>query len=277
MQTFTDLYRYRFVLNTLISKNLKVLYRNMSLGLLWSLLNPLVMVVTLSLVWTFMFPSADETITAKIIVALIPYNFCVYCLTGCASSIHGNAALVKKVGFPRQILPISIILTHLIHFAIQSTLIVGVLALFPHPGATIGWQLVWLIPIFIVQLGLCIGAGLLVAGLNVLYRDVQYIIESLLTVLFWVCPILYVPRIALLPEPFLKDGVLVVPEQYSLIYDLYYVNPLSGILSAYRSVLYFGEAPDSFTFAMATGITIVIGILGVWTFWRHEREFADLI
>ncbi len=111
MQTFTDLYKYRCVLSTLASKNLKVLFRNMSLGLLWSLLSPLVMVVMLSLVWTFMFATDDKTITAKIIVALILYNFCVYCLTGCASSIHGSAALVKKVGFPRQILPSDEILT----------------------------------------------------------------------------------------------------------------------------------------------------------------------
>ena len=205
-----------------------------------------------------------------VIVGLIPYNFVSYCLTGCAASIHGNASLVKKIGFPRQILPVSVILTHLIHFAIQSTLVVAVLAIFPHPGATIGFQLVWLVPIFIVQLGLCVGAGLLVAGLNVIYRDVQYIIESLLTVLFWFSPILYVPRERLIPSD------LALP-QHETLYFLYYLNPLSGILSAYRSVLYFGKAPDAMTFPMAIGGTLVIGVFGVWIFWRHEREFADLI
>jgi homopolymeric O-antigen transport system permease protein len=269
VQTFTDLYKFRFVLTSLVSKNLKVMYRNMALGLLWSLLNPLVMIVTLSLVWAVIFKQR-ESFTAMVIVVLVPYNFFVYCLTGCASSIPGNASLVKKIGFPRQILPISIIVTHLIHFAIQFTLVVGVLAFFSHPGTTIGFQLLWLVPIFIVQLGLCVGGGLLVAGLNVLYRDVQYIIESLLTVLFWLCPIIYEPRVGLLP---LEPGA----EQHETLYFLYYLNPLSGILSAYRSVLYHGRPPDADTFAMAIGITIVIGILGVWTFWRHEKEFADLI
>ena len=101
---------------------------------------------------------------------------------------------------------------------------------------------------------------------NVVYRDVQYIIESLLTVLFWICPIIYAP---LAPDATLRSS--------DLLFHAYYLNPLSGILSAYRSVLYFGRAPDATTFAMATGITLLIGILGVWTFWRHEREFADLI
>jgi lipopolysaccharide transport system permease protein len=266
VQTFTDLYKFRFVLTSLVSKNLKVLYRNAALGLLWSLLNPLVMIVTLSVVWKYMF-NADENFTAMVLVALVPYNFVVYCLTGCASSIPGNASLVKKIGFPRQILPISIIVTHLIHFGIQFTLVIGTLALFPHPGATIGLQLVWLIPIFIVQLGLCIGGGLLVAGLNVLYRDVQYIIESLLTILFWICPLIYEPRVMLL------EGKV----RYETLYNIYYLNPLSGILSAYRSVLYYGEAPNATTFSIAIVGTVVIGILGVWTFWRHEKEFADLI
>jgi ABC-type polysaccharide/polyol phosphate export permease len=264
MQTFTDLYKFRFVLTNLVSKNLKVLYRNMALGLLWSLLNPLVMIVTLSFVWTYMFSIDDKSFTASVIVTLIPYNFTAYCLTGCADSIPGSASLVKKIGFPRQILPISVIATHLIHFAIQSTLVIGVLAIFPHPGSTIGPQLLWLIPILIVQLGLCIGAGLLIAGLNVLYRDVQYVIDSLLTVLFWLCPILYMPGKNLFA-------------QNETLYHIYYLNPLAGILSAYRSVLYLGEAPDVTTFSMAIIGTILIGILGVWTFWRHEKEFADLI
>lgn len=75
MRTFTDLYEYRFVLSTLVSKNLKVLYRNMSLGLLWSLLNPLVMVITLSLVWNIMFKHPNPNFTSLVVVTLIPYNF----------------------------------------------------------------------------------------------------------------------------------------------------------------------------------------------------------
>jgi lipopolysaccharide transport system permease protein len=267
VQTFTDLYKFRFLLTSLVSKNLKVMYRSMSLGLLWSLLNPLVTIITLSLVWTYMFPSKD-TFTAMVIVALVPYNFTVYCLTGCVNSISGNAALVTKVGFPRQLLPISIIATHLIHFAIQSTLVIGVLTFFPHPGTTIGLHLAWLIPICCVQLCLCVGVGLLVAGLNVVYRDVQYLIESLLTVMFWACPIIYEPT-----------ALLLNPERtpHETLYTLYYLNPLSGILSAYRKVLYYGEAPNATTFAMAIAGTLVIGIIGVWTFWKHEKDFADLI
>ena len=81
----------------------------------------------------------------------------------------------------------------------------------------------------------------------------------MLNVLFWVCPILY-------SAP--KDPVF---------YKIYYINPLAGILSGYRSVLWAGKAPDAYSFGLATAGTLVLGVIGVWAFWRYEREFADLI
>jgi len=269
VQTFTDLYRYRFVLSNLVSKNVKVLYRNMALGFLWSLLQPLVMVITLSLVWRF-FMGDDGSFAAKVVVVLIPYNFFAYCLTGCASSIYGNVSLVKKIAFPRQILPVSVILTHLIHFGIQSILIVLVLATFPHGGEILSLNLLWLLPIFVLQLGLVTGLGFLVAGLNVLYRDVQYITESSLLVLFWICPILYEANLS-------AGGVTSKLAENGWLYHAYFLNPLSGILEAYRSVLYYGRSPELSTLGISLGITLVIGYFGVKSFWKHEREFADLI
>lgn len=269
MQTFTDLYRWRFVLSNLVSKNVKVMYRNMALGFLWSLLQPLVMVVTLSLVWRF-FMGDDGSFAAKVVVVLIPYNFFAYCLTGCASSIHGNVSLVKKLAFPRQILPVSVILTHLIHFAIQSILIVLVLMIFPHGGDILNLNLLWLLPVFLLQLGLVTGIGFLVAGLNVLYRDVQYIAESSLRVLFWVCPILYETDLT-------ADGMTSKLAETHWLYHAYFLNPMSGILEAYRSVLYYGRSPDPVTLGMSLIITVLIGYFGVKTFWKHEREFSDLI
>ena len=264
MQTFTDIYKYRFILSNLVSKELKSQYRNMSLGFLWALLNPLVMVTVLSVAWTI-FLDADASFPVLVLVALIPYNFFTYCLNGCATSILANVTLVKKIRFPRQILPISIILTHLIHFAIQFLLVVAVLILFPHPGHAISLHLLWIPLILLVQLGLVVGLGLLVAGLNVVYRDVQYIVESLLVVLFWASPILW------------SAGPQSPLAKSQLLYFVYYLNPLSGILEAWRSVLYFGQNPSLISFGMATAITVVLGVIGVASFWKHERDFADLV
>jgi lipopolysaccharide transport system permease protein len=267
VQTFTDLYRYRFILSNLVGRNLKVMYRSMSLGMLWTLLNPLVMVTTLTLVWVVVFNNS-LSFAAKVIVALIPYNFSVYCLTGCVHAIPGSASLVKKSAFPRQILPIAIITTHLIHFGIQALLMLAMLLVFPLEGGHFGLHLVWLLPIFVVHVALCTGVGLLVAGLNVMYRDVQYITESLLTVLFWLCPLVYT-------DADIVGAQLV--KAHPWLHHVFYANPVSGLLTAYRDVLFHGTAPGLMPFGQAVVMTMLVGYVGMRTFWKYEREFADLV
>ena len=200
------------------AKNLKVLYRNMALGFLWSVLNPLVMVAVLSLVFIG-FMKADPSFPAMVFVGLVPFNFFSYCANSCTVSIVNNASLVKKVAFPRQIIPVSAIATHVIDFAAQAGLLALLLALFPTPGRILGWQLLWLGPVFAVHLGLCVGFGFLVAALNVRFRDVQYIVGSLLTVLFWASPILYEPWETLAQWP-------------AAIRFAYTLNPTAGSVQA---------------------------------------------
>jgi len=269
VQTFKDIYRYRFVLSALVAKELKAEYRSMALGFLWSLLNPLVMLAVLSfvLVWFF---RGNWNAPSLVVVGLVPYNFFSYCLSGCSSSIIGNSTLVKHVSFPRQILPVAMILNHLVHFAIQSTLIVSVLAVFgPAEGASVLTpNLLWLVPVFTLHLGLCVGVGLLVAALNVVYRDTRYIIESSLQVLFWLSPVLYSARDAFSASQ--KAWV-------HYVYYGYYMNPLSGVLSSYRAILYYGTAPNLLILAMTLVSTLIVGAIGVRAFWVHERQFADLI
>lgn len=269
MQTFTDVIRHRFILSNLVAKEFKALYRSMSLGFLWSLLQPLVLVTVLSTVWiTFMGQGKD--FASMVLVALIPYNFFTYCLSGSAGVILRNKSLVKKMKFPRQLLPFSVVCIHTIHFAIQSTLIVLVLLLFPPEAQILGSQLLWIPVILLIELGLVIGVSMLVSSMSVVYRDVTYVVESALIVLFWASPILYSAEKTLFEKPEFVDN-------YGSLGLLYYLNPLAGILEGFRSVLYYGVAPNPVTLGMATVVTIVIGALGLRSFWIHEKDFADLI
>lgn len=273
MKTFTDIVRHRFILENLVAKNLKALYRNMALGFFWSLLNPLVMAVVLTAVQLRFFGQKHDW-PSLFLCALIPYNFFAYCLSGCAHSVVGNASLVTKVRFPRQILPVSVIVTNLVHFAIQSTLVVAAIVFFPPmheapggglvPTQILGWQLLWLPVIVLVNVGLVLGLGLLVAGANVVYRDVQYIVDSVMTVMFWLCPLVY-------------DAGAVLGENATWGYWLYFSNPLSGLLDSYRRVLYHGTSPDLAALGLAAFVTVLFGIWGVRSFWKHEHRFADLI
>jgi len=264
VQTFTDTIRYRFVLENLVSKNLKVMYRNQALGFVWAVVQPLVMMAVLTFVMVYAFHQEGKAAASRAIVGLVPFNFVSYCLSGCAMAVVGSVGLVKKVAFPRQLLPISVILTNLIHLAIQVPLVAVVLWLDPPADARFGLHLLWLPVVLTVQLGLVLGAGLLVAALNVTYRDVQYMIESLLTVLFWLSPVLYEPS-------------TFAPGMPSWLATAYWLNPLAGILDAYRAVLYHGTTPDLGTLGIATAVTLVVGVLGVRQFWVHERDFADLL
>ncbi len=198
VQTFLDTYRYRFILANLVAKEFKTLYRSMALGLFWALLQPLFLVAVLSVVFVFFYKQAD--FPSFVIVCLIPYNFISYTVSASANVILSNRGLVKKVRFPRQILPISVVATHAIHFAIQSILIVGVLLIFPPHAHVLGVQLLWLPAILVVHLGLAVGLSLLVSGTNVVYRDVHYLVDSLMTLLFWLSPILYDARSFLLNQ-----------------------------------------------------------------------------
>jgi ABC-type polysaccharide/polyol phosphate export permease len=269
MQTFTDLYRHRFILENLVSKNLKVLYRNMALGVLWSVVNPLIMVVVLTTVWVVFFEKTFS-FALGLLVALVPYNLFVYCLSGCTSAIRDNVSLVKKVAFPRQILPVSVVLTHVIQFPIPLALVVIGLLAIPKEHPTVTVHLLWLAPIFALQLGLMLGVGFLVAALNAKYRDMRYIVESVLVVLFWVCPILYDASATMNAQ--IDEGTLP-----GWVWYAYFLNPLAGILEGYRDVLYHGRAPEPTVLLIALVMTLVIGAVGVRKFWVHEREFADLI
>jgi ABC-2 type transport system permease protein len=266
LQTLRDTIRFRHVLFALSAKELKAQYRNMALGFLWAALNPLVMITVLTVAFVVFFGAGLDH-PCRIVVALIPFNFFTYCLSGCSGAVLGNSALVRKVWFPRQILPLSVILTHLVHFGIQSLLIALVLALFPTPGSPLSWNLLWLPPILVVQVGLVVGLGLLVSALNVVFRDTQYIVESMLTVLFWISPVVYDASATFADS----GGGVSWPER------CYFLNPVAGILDSYRRVLFHGAPPDAFALTAALVVTLLVGVVAIRVFFRFEREFAELV
>ncbi|MEW6072779.1 MAG: ABC transporter permease [Planctomycetota bacterium] len=254
--------RHSFVFASLVAKSYKTTYRNMALGVLWSLVNPLVLVAVLSAVWLVFF-AASRQFPAFVAVALIPFNFSGQCLRACAQSVVGNASLVKKVAFPRQLLPFAAVATSLADLALQIPLVVAVLLVFPPPGRVLAAPLLWLPAIFALHLLLVAGTGLLVAGANVLYRDVRYLLESVLVVLFWASPILYDAHDRLAARPGLALA--------------YYLNPCAGLLESYRRVLYEGAPPHPVPLAMAFGTSLLLAALGLGVFGRLERDFADLL
>ncbi len=265
MRTLMETIANRHILFAVSGRGFKAQYRAMSLGFLWALLNPLIMVTVLSTVLAAFLAPANEFRPSLVVIGLVPFNMISYCFNGCVGSITGNASLVRRVIFPRQILPLAVIATQLVHFAIQSTLIIGVLAIFGAPNGPWSINLLWLPLIVLVHIGLVCGAGMLFAALHTRYRDVKYMVASLLTVLFWASPVLYDAH-----ATFDK-----VEGGWRAIHYAYFLNPVAGVLDAYRQVLYWGHAPDLYVSLMAISVVLVLGFVGVKVFWRLEGEFAE--
>jgi len=257
---FERLHRYRFALWNLILKDFRVRYRNMSLGVLWSLLNPLVMLGVLVIVFSYIHPSRHANFfPIFLLLGMVTYNFFSLCLPPATNAVVENAALVKKVIFPRELIPVSVVLSQVVHLLIQLALLLVFLLLFRVPPRT-AWLLVP--ALFAAEMVFIMGAAMLCSALNVFYRDILYLVQSLLTVLFWLTPIFYD----------LKQVKLNLPRP---LYLLYILNPLAGYIDAVRFAV-LGERPlDLEALCMALAVTLFTLLLGMRVFRARQPHFAD--
>ena len=256
----TDIWNYRFALHNLVLKDFRIRYRNMSLGILWSIINPLVMLGVLVFIFTYVYPNRGiPFFPVSVLIGLIIFNFFSLCISSTTSCIIDNTPLVKKTIFPRIILPISVVLSQVIHLAIQLMLLVVFIIIFRVP---LTWSYLWLPLIFLIQLIFVTGSCLICATLNVYYRDVLYLVQSALTILFWFTPIFY-------------SLTLVHNNLSRWMYGAYIMNPMAGCIDGARKAILHNMAPDLTAFSVAAGISVLLLIIGIFLFQRYERNFAD--
>lgn len=256
------LWEYRFALQNLVLKDFRVRYRNMSLGFLWSIVNPLVMLGVLVFVFTKLVGHGrGEFFAVRVLIGIIIFNFFSMCASSATGCIMDNASLVKKIIFPRHVIPVSVVLAQLIHLAIQLLVLVVFLVWFRVP---VTWHYLWLPLVFLVELVFTTGVAFVFSALNVQFRDVQYIVQSGLAVLFWFTPIFYSLQEA--HQNLARSA-----------YFVYLLNPLAGCVNAARYAIVLGRAPDAVAFGVAALTAVVTLALGVGVFQRMQRNFADCI
>ncbi len=246
-----------FLLENLILKDFRIRYRNMSLGVLWSLISPLVMMGVMVFIFSKVF-TGDRSIAAYplfILCGLIPYNFYAGAILTGTTSILDSAPLVKRVPVPREMVPIASVLSNCIHLLIQFGLLVG-FALFFHlpPATTWLWlPLVWVLYIIFVC-GLALGAS----AINVFIRDTRYVVESFNLVLFWLVPIFY--------------DFKIIPPQYR---DIYRFNPVAALVMAMRNIMIDHQPPAESlirNLAIVAAFTLTVGL---WLFRRLKPRFYE--
>ena len=267
-----ELVSYRDLIVNLVVRDLKVRYKSSVLGFIWSLLNPLLMMLVFALVFTILFPNSSiPHFPVFLLCGLLPWNFFNTAVMASIGSIVSNAHLVKKVYFPREILPISTVLSNGVNFLLA--LVVLFVMLFVFGVGVTPWVL--LLPaIILVQTAFTLGLAFILSTVNVFYRDTTVIMEVIIQAWFFLTPVFY--PMDLLPQ---QGTVLghVLPIQ-RLVYIL---NPMASVIACYRSVLYgstVGGAPGlpAMDFFVRTAITaFVVLVVGYLLFTRYARVFGE--
>lgn len=220
-----DVWRYRELLMNLVRKELKVKYKNSILGFLWTLLNPALQIIVYGFVFGVLFKSAVPMFAIFFICGLLPWTFFTSALSSGASSIVGNSQLVNKVWFPREILPLASVGAALVHWFLQS--IVLVIALLVVRRAPDWEYLPLLIPAILVLVLFSAALGIMLSAINVYLRDTQHLLELVLLAWFWATPIVW-------PYPLI--GLRLA--ESGLPFYLGFLNPLTPIIATFQRALY---------------------------------------
>lgn len=255
MKLFNNLYNYRELLRTNVKKEIRGKYKGSFLGVLWSFLNPLLMVLVYAIVFPYIMRIKTENYLIFLICGVIPWTFFTTVMTQGMISIRINAGIIKKVYFPREILPISVAVSGLVNFFI-SCIIILLFCIFGSIG--LSWHLILLPFIALIQFIFTLGLILAFSSINIFVKDVEYIVQFIINMLFYATPILY--NAELFPE--------------NLRWILY-INPLAHIVDAYRNIFMYHKTPVFGSVVYMTVFSLVIFIIGIAIFRRLEKGFAE--
>lgn len=250
---------YRDLLWIWSLRNIKVRYKQSILGGLWAILQPLSLMVVFSLIFSVFIkiPTDDTPYPIFAYIALLPWTFFATSISLGVSSLVTNMNLITKIYFPREILPISVVIAGFLDLLLAAIVFVGMLIFYQIP---LRLTIVTIPLLLAIQIILTLGILFIVSAANVFYRDIHFVIPLGMTIWMYATPIIY--------------PVSVIPPALRGIYML---NPMASLIEAYRTVTLKGLWPDWGNLAVAAIISISVFVIGYSYFKRVEWEFADVI
>jgi ABC-type polysaccharide/polyol phosphate export permease len=258
-----NLVRYRGLIQSLVARELKARYRGSVLGFFWSFINPLLLLLVYSFVFTYVLENKVEGIQPYALFmfcGILPWTWFSSSLTEAAGSLISGGNLIKKVLFPAEVLPIVSVLANMVHFFLGLTILVGFLIYYKHPPDAL--DLVWFPVVVVVQLIFTTALALLLAALTVHFRDIRDLLSNILTLWFFATPIIY---------PWTQANVI----RFRRIFNL---NPFTHLAISYQEILFFPGAIGHWKWLLALGaFSIVLFLCAYWVFDRLRDSFAEAV
>jgi lipopolysaccharide transport system permease protein len=261
-----EVIRYRELVLNLVMRELKARYKNSVLGFFWSLLNPLGMMLVFTFVFTVMLPNNQiPNYPVFFLCGFLPWQFFSAGVMTSMSSIIGNSGLVKKVYFPREVLPVSTVLANLVNFLLALVVLFGMLFV-THTHVS---PYIWLLPVVIAtETCFVLGIAFFLSTLSVFYRDTMMIMDVVMQAWFFLTPVFY--SIAILPS-----SVEVLGLTLNVRRLMYIFNPMASLIAAYRDLLYWGYRTNLDFFLRTAVTSLAVLVIGYVFFLRYRQRFGE--
>lgn len=255
--TIKEIFEYKELIKNLVVRDLKVRYKRSILGVFWALLEPLLLMMLFTVVFSLLLRIQVEKYPVFVLCGIVPWTLFSTSLSYSTGSIAENASLIKKIYFPREIIPLTVIISRLINFFLSLSLLFMFLIIFK---IKFSFFLAYLPLIMAIQLIFILGLSLFLSSLNTFYHDVGFILQFILAGWFYITPIFY--------------PITMVPERYLFLYLL---NPMATIVYSYQRVLFYGMPPDFSQLLIAFIMSIFCILGGAYVFRRLQVRFAEVL
>lgn len=256
---FTILTTYRELLSELTKREIKQRYKQSVLGYAWVILNPLIQMLVMAFVFSFIMRIPDLGVPYSIYLyaGLLPWTLFANSIGSASGALVGNAGLLTKIYFPREIFIASTLIAKLVDFFLASTVFMAFMVFFQIP---LTWNVLWFLPVLAVQMLFTYALSLFVAAANLFYRDIQYVVGLGILVWMYLTPVIY--------------PVELFPTQYQWIFKL---NPMAVFINAYREIFLAGGSPNLTSLSIALVLSIVLFLILYRLFKKLEGVFADVV
>ncbi len=253
-----ELGRYRELGFFLIWRDLKLRYKQTVIGIGWALLQPFLQMVVFSVFFGRLVKVPSEGVPYPVFVyaGLLPWTFFANVVNACNYAVINNAGLIRKIYFPRLLIPIGAAGTGLVDFLLAFLMLIAIMLFYQMP-LTI--SLLWLLPMVIILFLTALGVGALLAALAVVYRDVRHVVSFIVQVWFFITPVIYPPT--------------VISERFRFLMNL---NPMTGIVTGFRAII-LNQSPDWGGLIISGAAGLLICLAGVLYFSAKARDFADIV